>query len=94
MLRTMIKSVGRYEAGNNHDFPKGVWDKIAGDLMKDPKNAALAKEAGGDAQKFLDLVSNTVDINTSLQSVTRGPIKLRQRTGGAPRIPARGGARA
>lgn len=89
MLRTITKSVGRYEAGNNHDYPKGVWDKIAVDLSKDPANAEVFQGCGGDQKKCLSAFSKEVDINSSLQSVTRGPVKLRQRTGSPARIPAR-----
>ena len=89
MLRKITRSVGRYEAGNNHDYPKGVWDKIAVDLSKDPANAGTFQGCGADPKKCLSAFSEEVDINSSLQSVTRGPIKLRQRTGSTPRIPAR-----
>ena len=35
MLRKITKAVGRYQPGNLHDYPKGVWVKIAADLGKD-----------------------------------------------------------
>lgn len=89
MLRKITANVGRFEAGRTPDYPRGVWNKIAADLKKDPQNAALFKGCGDDTQKILDAFSVEVDVNTSLQSVTRGPIKLRQRLGSPPRIPAR-----
>ena len=32
MLRKITKSAGRYEVGGTHDYPRGVWLKIANDL--------------------------------------------------------------
>ena len=32
MLRKITKTTGRYEVGNSHDYPRGVWLKIANDL--------------------------------------------------------------
>lgn len=89
MLRKITQTVGRYERGNTHDYPKGVWDKIALDLSRDPQNAALFKGCKDSPSKALAAFSQEVDINSSLQSVTRGPIKQRQRLGSPPRIPAR-----
>ena len=89
MLRKITQSVGRFESGNSHDYPAGVWNKIAADLKKDPKNAALFEDCGDDSKKLLSAFSQEVDINTSLQSVTRGPLKQRQRIGSPARIPAR-----
>ena len=31
MLRAITKQVGRYRVGNQHDYPLGVWRKIAVD---------------------------------------------------------------
>lgn len=32
MLREITKAIGpRFKPGNTHDYPKGVWDKIAVD---------------------------------------------------------------
>lgn len=89
MLRKITVNVGRFEAGRSPDYPQGVWNKIALDLSKDPKNAALFKGCNGEPAALLERFSEPVDINTSLQSVTRGPIKLRQRLGSPQRIPAR-----
>lgn len=89
MLRKITQSVGRYERGNNHDYPAGVWNKIAADLKKDAANAALFNGCGDDPKKLLSAFSQEVDINSSLQSATRGPLKQRQRLGSPARIPAR-----
>ena len=89
MLRKILVAVGRFKVGASPDYPRGVWNKIASDLAKDPKNVDLFKGCGEEPSKLLDAFSEEVDINTSLQSVTRGPIKLRQRLGSTPRIPAR-----
>lgn len=89
MLKEITADVGRYEAGGKHDYPKGVWDKIAADLLKDPKNAELFQ---GFEDEPLKAFTRPVDINATHQSATRGPIKLRQRTGSPARIPARGAA--
>lgn len=35
MLREIVKEVGRYKEGDQHDYPKGVWDKIAVDAKMD-----------------------------------------------------------
>jgi ubiquinone/menaquinone biosynthesis C-methylase UbiE len=34
MLRKMTKDVGRFAAGDVHDFPKGTWMQIAHDYWK------------------------------------------------------------
>lgn len=31
MLRKITKSVGRYRAGDVHDYPRDVWKKLASD---------------------------------------------------------------
>ena len=31
MLRKITKDIGRYSQGAVHDYPKGVWDKLAQD---------------------------------------------------------------
>lgn len=89
MLRKILVNVGRLEAGRTPDYPKGVWNKIAADLKKDPKNAELFKGCKDEPEALLARFSEVIDINTSLQSATRGPLKLRQRLGSPPRIPAR-----
>lgn len=35
MLRKITQAVGRYKPGNLHDYPRGVWNKIAQDLGKE-----------------------------------------------------------
>jgi len=32
MLRQFTKAVGRYRAGEHHDYPRGVWNKLASDV--------------------------------------------------------------
>lgn len=90
MLRKITQAIGRYGEGETKDYPKGVWDKIAADLMKDPKNAGVFAGTKGDVQKGLAAFSTPIDINQNLQSALRGPIKTRQRPGSPARIPARG----
>ncbi len=87
MLRKMTVAIGRFSVGDSHDYPRGVWNKIALDLMK--SSADYRNRAGGDAQKMLNLISTEVDINQSLQSAMRGPINQRQRLGAPQRTPVR-----
>lgn len=34
MLRKFTKTMGRYQEGAVHDYPRGTWDKIAKDFDK------------------------------------------------------------
>jgi hypothetical protein len=88
MLRKITKDVGRYEANGQHDYPNGVWQKIALDLQKDPRNKELFKGTKpGDAESALKAFSEPVDVNHSLQSATRGVVIAKQRAG-SPARPA------
>ena len=31
MLRKITKQVGRFQVGGQHDYPRAVWNKVAGD---------------------------------------------------------------
>lgn len=35
MLRKITKAISRFEPGNVHDYARGVWEKIARDLMSE-----------------------------------------------------------
>lgn len=86
MLRMITQSAGRFEAGNTHDYPKGVWDKIATDLAKDPKNKDLFGRLPRDsAEKLLAAFSEPQEFNPGHQSVTRGVPVQRTRAGAPPR---------
>lgn len=86
MLRRITLNVGRYEAGNTHDYPKGVWDKIARDLQADPRNKAVFKGTKpGDADAALKAFSAPQEFNPGHQSVTRGELQVRNRLGSPER---------
>lgn len=94
MLRKITADAGRFETGNQHDYPRGVWNKVAADLMKDPKNKELFKGVkDGDVDGALKRFSAPVEDNASLQSATRGAVIAKQRAGSPARKATRPGAR-
>ena len=42
MLREITKAIGRFRVGDVHDYPRGVWDKVARDAKQ--KLDAFTKE--------------------------------------------------
>ena len=48
MLREITKATGRYPVGGLHDFPRGVWNKIAADSKQ--KLDAFSRVVGIDSQ--------------------------------------------
>ena len=86
MLRMITHSAGRFEAGNTHDYPRGVWEKIAADLRKDPRNKALFSGVKpGDTEGALKAFSEPQEFNPGHQSVTRGKVEQRTRLGAPAR---------
>ena len=86
MLRMITQTAGRFEAGNTHDYPKSVWDKIALDLAKDSANKAIFSGIKkDDSTKLLAAFSEPQEFNPGHQSVTRGVPVQRTRVG----VPAR-----
>lgn len=79
MLRRLTKDVGRYKAGELHDFPAYVWDKIALDLAKNRRLRLRGVNAKTELAKF----SEPVD-DTTLQNPMRR-VHLKIRTGAAAR---------
>lgn len=86
MLRMITQDAGRFEAGNTHDYPKGTWQKIATDLLKDPRNKVLFKGIKpGDVEGALKVFSEPQAFNPGHQSVTRGVVIQRTRAGAPAR---------
>lgn len=78
MLREITRAAGRYKPGAKHDYPRGVWNKIAADLLRNEGERKVTVE---DVERKLNSFSREIDFNPSHQSVTRGPLKIRRRLG-------------
>lgn len=82
MLRKITVSVGRYKEGNQHDYPRGVWNKIAADLAKAKENAEVFKGVNrADNDKMLAAFSVEIEFNPSHNAMTRGPNRNHPRLG-------------
>ena len=80
MLRKITKDVGRYRTGEMHDYPRGVWAKLAADMLRaEGKRNAKPEEI----ERQLASFSEPIEFNASHQSVTRGPLRVRPRLGSA-----------
>lgn len=78
MLRKITKDAGRYRAGEMHDYPRGVWTKLATDLLRaDGKRTVKPRDVEAKLASF----SEPVEFNASHQNVTRGPHRQRARLG-------------
>ena len=79
MLRKITKDTGRYRVGEMHDYPRGVWAKLATDMLRADGKRNVKPE---DIERHLETFSEPIEFNASHQSVTRGPLRVRPRLGG------------
>ncbi len=88
MLRKFTKDVGRYKAGDVHNYSKDVWQRIAEAAAKTRRNGLRIAEEKIDLAKELDAFSVEVpDEVRNLMQASKTRMKRREQYGLSPDVP-------